>query len=168
MRRKRRTHSPEFKAKVALAAIQGDLTMAELVKKYDVHANQVTDRSSGDKDSHPALPALHRSRRHLYKVKHLAAKPSVHGEQITVCLNTSRQADCFFSICRDGSRPSWGCAIREQATSIMQPNLRPLRAELLHFRQKASPSPGGSCSPGTPFVHDQRDNGDVQYRQQQQ
>jgi len=43
MRRKRRTHSPEFKAKVALAACQGDLTMAELVKKYDVHANQITE-----------------------------------------------------------------------------------------------------------------------------
>jgi transposase-like protein len=43
MRRKRRTHSPEFKAKVALAAIQGELTMAELVKNYDVHANQITD-----------------------------------------------------------------------------------------------------------------------------
>jgi transposase-like protein len=43
MRRKRRTHSPEFKAKVALAALQGDLTMAELVKKFDVHANQITD-----------------------------------------------------------------------------------------------------------------------------
>ena len=43
MRRKRRTHSPEFKAKTALAAIQGDLTMAELVKKFDVHANQITD-----------------------------------------------------------------------------------------------------------------------------
>jgi len=43
MRRKRRNHSPEFKAKVALAAIQGDLTIAELVKKFDVHANQITD-----------------------------------------------------------------------------------------------------------------------------
>jgi transposase len=43
MRRKRRTHKPEFKAKVALAAIQGDLTMAELIKKYDVHANQITE-----------------------------------------------------------------------------------------------------------------------------
>ncbi len=43
VRRKRRTHSPEFKAKAALAAIQGDLTMAELVKKFDVHANQITD-----------------------------------------------------------------------------------------------------------------------------
>ena len=44
MRRKRRNHSPEFKAKVALAAIQGDLTMAELVKKFDVHVNQITAR----------------------------------------------------------------------------------------------------------------------------
>ena len=43
MRRKRRTHSPEFKAKVAMAACKGDMTMAELVKKYDVHANQITD-----------------------------------------------------------------------------------------------------------------------------
>ncbi len=43
MRRKRRTHKPEFKAKVALTAMQGDLTMAEMVKKFDVHANQITD-----------------------------------------------------------------------------------------------------------------------------
>ena len=43
MRRKRRTHSPEFKARVALAACQGKLTMAELVKKCDVHGSQVTD-----------------------------------------------------------------------------------------------------------------------------
>jgi len=43
MRRQRRTHKPEFKEKVALAVVQGNLTMAELVKKFDVHANQVTE-----------------------------------------------------------------------------------------------------------------------------
>ena len=43
MRRKRRNHSPSFKAKVALAALKGDLTIAELVQKYDVHANQIGD-----------------------------------------------------------------------------------------------------------------------------
>jgi transposase len=43
MKRKRRNHSPEFKSKVALAAIQGDLTMAEMVKKFDVHANQIAE-----------------------------------------------------------------------------------------------------------------------------
>jgi transposase-like protein len=43
MRRKRRTHSPEFKAKVALAALQGEHTMAQLVKKFDLHPNQISD-----------------------------------------------------------------------------------------------------------------------------
>jgi transposase-like protein len=43
MRRKRRNHPPEFKAKVALTAIQGELTIAELVTKFDVHANQISD-----------------------------------------------------------------------------------------------------------------------------
>lgn len=43
MKRKRRTHSAEFKSKVALAAVKGDLTMAELVKKFEVHASQVTE-----------------------------------------------------------------------------------------------------------------------------
>jgi hypothetical protein len=33
MRRPRRTHLPEFKAKVALAALKGDLTLAQLVDK---------------------------------------------------------------------------------------------------------------------------------------
>tara|TARA_B100000686_G_scaffold226000_1_gene233173 strand:+ start:351 stop:497 length:147 start_codon:yes stop_codon:yes gene_type:complete len=37
IKRKSRTHSPEFKSKVA--AIKGDLTMAEMIKQYDVHAN---------------------------------------------------------------------------------------------------------------------------------
>ena len=41
-RRPRRNHSPQFKAKVALAAIQGDKTVAELAQQYDVHANQIT------------------------------------------------------------------------------------------------------------------------------
>lgn len=42
MRRPRRNHAPEFKAKVALAAVEGDLTLVELVKKFDVHANQIS------------------------------------------------------------------------------------------------------------------------------
>lgn len=42
-RRPRRNHSPAFKAKVALEAIRGDKTLAELSKQYDVHPNQITD-----------------------------------------------------------------------------------------------------------------------------
>ena len=42
MGRKRRSFSQEFKAKVALAALRGDLTTAELASKFAVHANQVS------------------------------------------------------------------------------------------------------------------------------
>lgn len=42
MRRKRRLHKPEFKAKVALTALRGEMTMAEMVKKFDVQAAQIT------------------------------------------------------------------------------------------------------------------------------
>jgi transposase-like protein len=41
-RRARRTHSSVFKAKVALAAIKGEKTLAELAQFYDVHPNQIT------------------------------------------------------------------------------------------------------------------------------
>lgn len=41
-RRSRRTHSPTFKAKVALAAIKGDRTLAQLAAHFDVHPNQIT------------------------------------------------------------------------------------------------------------------------------
>ncbi len=41
-RRVRRTHNPAFKAKVALAAIKGEKTLAELAQQFDVHPNQIT------------------------------------------------------------------------------------------------------------------------------
>ena len=41
-RRPRRNHTPAFKAKVALAAVKGERTLAELAQQFDVHANQIT------------------------------------------------------------------------------------------------------------------------------
>ena len=39
--KKRKNHSPDFKAKVALEAIREEMTMAELSKKYGVHLTQI-------------------------------------------------------------------------------------------------------------------------------
>jgi transposase len=36
-KRTRRNHAPAFKAKVALAAIKGEKTLAELAQQFDVH-----------------------------------------------------------------------------------------------------------------------------------
>jgi transposase-like protein len=41
-RRPRRNHSPAFKAKVAIAAIKGERTVAQIADQFDVHPNQVT------------------------------------------------------------------------------------------------------------------------------
>ena len=41
-KRPRRKHSAAFKAKVALAAMKGDRTLAQLAEQFDVHPNQIT------------------------------------------------------------------------------------------------------------------------------
>lgn len=41
MKENRRKHSPAFKAKVALEAVKGEETVAQLASRFDVHPGQV-------------------------------------------------------------------------------------------------------------------------------
>ncbi len=41
-RRSRRNHSPAFKTKVALVAVKGEQTIAELAKRFEIHPNLIT------------------------------------------------------------------------------------------------------------------------------
>jgi transposase len=76
MKRKRRNHSPSFKAKVALAAVRGDKTMAELAEQFDVHPNQIQDwrRKLLDQAGQLFGRGSHSPEEAEHKVKELHAK----------------------------------------------------------------------------------------------
>jgi transposase-like protein len=67
-RRPRRNHTAAFKAKVALAAVKGDRTIAQLAEHFDVHPNQITTWKTqlesgasevfGSGSTVPAAPAI--------------------------------------------------------------------------------------------------------------
>ena len=46
MTNKKRKHGTEFKAKVALAALKEELTLAQLTSKYEIHATQIKNWKS--------------------------------------------------------------------------------------------------------------------------
>ena len=76
MRRKRRNHSPVFKAKVAMAALQGDKTLAELASEYDVHVNEIQTWRNQLKDNIVSLfdSGIDKRKDHDQEIKSLQAK----------------------------------------------------------------------------------------------
>jgi len=65
----RKRYSSEFKAKVALEAVKGKLTLSELSQKYEVHPNMITNWKSRFLKEVPQI--FTDKRRKLNKVKEI-------------------------------------------------------------------------------------------------
>ena len=63
---KRRNFSPDFKARVALAAIRGDGTIAELAGRYQVHPSMIGNWKRTAAYSEGKLPPVLRESCHLF------------------------------------------------------------------------------------------------------
>jgi hypothetical protein len=72
MKRPRRNHAPAFKAKVALAALRGNRTLAELAQQFDVHPRSRSGRPN---------PGRARGGRFRCKGPPREDRPTGHGER---------------------------------------------------------------------------------------
>ena len=80
---KRRSFSSEFKARVALEALSGAYTLAELAKKHDVHPNMI---SQWKRTAQQNLPALFAKKADKTEAAHEAEIRELHQKigQLTV------------------------------------------------------------------------------------
>src|SRR5215831_17482168 len=124
-KRPRRNHSPAFKAKLALDAIRGEKTLAELAKLHDVHPNQITDWKSqlleraaavfgAEAPSEPAvdLKALHA------KIGQLALENDfLEGALTKAGLLSARRGSTAPTDFPSSARPNWSASAAPACTT---------------------------------------------------
>src|SRR5271167_1191874 len=115
-KRTRRNHTPGFKAKVALAAMKGDKTLAELAQLFDVHPNQVTQWRSqvlegaaglfgADRGETKAAPSVDLKALHA-KIGELTLENDfLEGALTKAGLLSARRSSTVSTTCRSPGRP---------------------------------------------------------------
>lgn len=80
---KRKVHSPEFKAKVALEAIKGESTLSELASRFGVNVNQI---SKWKKEALGGMSAIFSGKRISQDADHEKQIEKLHAKigQLTV------------------------------------------------------------------------------------
>ena len=144
-RRPRRNHTPAFKAKVALAAIKGDRTVAQLAEQFDVHPNQITSWKAqleggaadvfGPGSGGPAQPAV--------DVKSLHARAPETGPCARVVNRPCDAVRTFFDQRRQSS--SCGLEFRKELINLSAEascDLTKVGCNILH---RAGALPGRAC-----------------------
>jgi transposase-like protein len=124
MARKRRRFSAEFKAKVALEAVRGQKTLAELADEHEVHANQITQWKKQLLDSLPTVFGRRREQdaadqeeltnrlyRRLTRLGHLTSN---HGEHRLTRNGWIRTTACLWW------RPWTLCSMRDLSLSVQR------------------------------------------------
>src|SRR5208282_5566160 len=108
-RRPRRNHTPAFTAEVALAAIKGDRTLAQLAEQFDVHPNQITtwkaqlESAAADVFDPGGRGSEHQPWQHLLPATagagsrsrdHAASRSAAPGVPLRRLANAERPAGC--------------------------------------------------------------------------